>query len=46
MWLSHWKLEELSGYTAMTWGIPVTLHNDYDGLAPQRIATHRNDMRA
>lgn len=37
MWLAHWKLEELSGYTAMTWGIPVTLHNDYDGLAPQRI---------
>ncbi|MGH9422902.1 MAG: YfhO family protein, partial [Thermoanaerobaculia bacterium] len=36
-WLAHWKLEELTGYSATTWGIPVTLHADYDGLAPQRI---------
>jgi hypothetical protein len=37
MWLSRWKIETLSGYSASLWKIPTTLHADYDGLAPRRI---------
>lgn len=37
MWLSRWKIEALSGYSATAWGIPVVFHVDYDGLAPERI---------
>lgn len=43
MWLSRWKIEELSGYSAATWGIPVVFHADYDGLAPERIR-HLNQI--
>ena len=37
-WLARWQIENLNGYTAAMFRIPVIYHIDYDGLAPWRIA--------
>jgi hypothetical protein len=38
VWLAWWDLQLLSRYTAATFGIPLVFHEDYDGLAPIRMA--------
>lgn len=38
VWLAWWDLQLLSRYTAATFGIPLVFHDDYDGLAPIRMA--------
>ncbi len=38
VWLAWWDLQLLSRYTAATFGIPLIFHEDYDGLAPTRMA--------
>ena len=46
MWLGRWKADELSENTAATWGIPVTLDRDYDGLTPTRIVALADVLNA
>lgn len=38
MWLVRWQIATLDGYNAALFGIPVIFHEDYDGLAPARMA--------
>jgi hypothetical protein len=38
-WLARWNLATLNDYSAGLFRIPVTMHTDFDGLAPSRIVT-------
>jgi hypothetical protein len=38
LWLAQWSMKTLDKYSGATFGIPVVYHDDYDGLAPQRMA--------
>ncbi|HSP15724.1 MAG TPA: YfhO family protein [Thermoanaerobaculia bacterium] len=38
VWLAWWDIQLLSRYTAATFGIPIVFNDDYDGLAPIRMA--------
>jgi hypothetical protein len=38
VWLAFYEIQLLSRYTAATFGIPIVFHEDYDGLAPVRMA--------
>ncbi|HEU4521448.1 MAG TPA: hypothetical protein VFT12_05560 [Thermoanaerobaculia bacterium] len=38
VWLIWWRIRTFFSYSAARYGIAVTLHPDYDDLAPRRIA--------
>jgi membrane protein YfhO len=42
VWLAFYEIQLLSRYTAPTFGIPIVFHDDYDGLAPVRMARMGN----
>ncbi|HYO76918.1 MAG TPA: YfhO family protein [Thermoanaerobaculia bacterium] len=38
MWLARWQIESLNSYQSALFGMPAVYHDDYDGLAPARMA--------
>ncbi|MEM7356951.1 MAG: YfhO family protein, partial [Acidobacteriota bacterium] len=38
IWVTRWNQEVVRLYLAWTYGIPVIFHDDYNGLAPSRVA--------
>ena len=36
-WVIWWEIQTLRSYTGSLYGLPVILHNDYDGLAPSYV---------